>query len=105
MEQDRSRGARATTWAPAIVRAWQRAAPPWADDVARLLERFAQRLREWATADVGAGRLVPWLPIAFGFGIAIYFSAEREPVWWAGLPVTLAACVCAFLLRARPVAF
>ncbi len=105
MQQNRNRGARATTWAPVIAKAWRRAASPWAYDLSRFLERFAQRLRAWAIADVGPGRLVPWLPIAFGFGIAIYFSAEREPLWWAGLPVTLAACVSAFLLRARPLAF
>ena len=56
-------------------------------------------------ADTGPGRLVPWLPIAFGLGIALYFSAEREPAWWAGLSLTLVACTCAFALRARPVAF
>ena len=36
-------------------------------------------------ADTGPGRLLPWLPVAFGFGIAIYFTAEREPAWWAGV--------------------
>ena len=83
----------------------RRGAPPWAHDLSHFAEAFAQRLRQWAIADTGPGRLVPWLPIAFGLGIALYFSAEREPAWWAGLSLTLVACACAFALRARPVAF
>ena len=103
MEQDRNRRARATAWA--IGRAWRRGAPPWAHDLSRVAEALAQRLRQWAIADTGPGRLVPWLPIAFGLGIALYFSAEREPAWWAGLSLTLVACVGAVVSRARPVAF
>jgi competence protein ComEC len=38
------------------------------------------RLREWAHAEAGAGRLLPWVPVAFGAGIAFYFTAEHEPV-------------------------
>jgi competence protein ComEC len=102
MEQDRNRDARAIAWV--VGRAWRRA-PPWAHDLSRFAEAFAQRLRQWAIADTGPGRLVPWLPIAFGLGIAFYFSAEREPAWWAGLSLILVACACAFALRARPFAF
>lgn len=105
MEQDRNARARAAAWAPTIAKAWRRTVPPWADDLLRLTEIFAQRLRQWALADTGPGRLIPWLPIAFGLGIALYFAAEREPAWWAGLSLTLAASSSAFALRARPVAF
>ena len=42
-------------------------------------------------AEVGAGRLLPWLPVAFGLGIAIYFTADREPAWWAGSALRCAA--------------
>jgi competence protein ComEC len=38
------------------------------------------RLREWVRAEAGAGRLLPWVPVAFGTGIAFYFAADREPV-------------------------
>src|SRR3954468_20330652 len=103
MEQDRSR-ARAAVWPPSIAKGWRRA-PPWARDLSRVLEIFLQRLRQWAIADTGPGRLVPWLPIAFGLGIAFYFSAQREPVWWAGLSLAVIAVVSAFVLRTRPVAF
>jgi len=58
----------------------------------------AARLTHWIAVDVGPGRLMPWLPVAFGFGIAAYFTAEREPVWWmaavaaAGLPRSRSPC-------------
>jgi competence protein ComEC len=57
------------------------------------------KLREWARAEAGPGRLMPWVQVAFGIGIALYFTADREPV----LPVTLAAAIAlsaaALLLR------
>jgi competence protein ComEC len=40
------------------------------------------KLREWARAEAGAGRLFPWVPVAFGVGIAFYFTADHEPVAW-----------------------
>src|SRR5664279_4140605 len=57
------------------------------------------KLREWIRAEAGAGRLLPWVPIAFGTGVAFYFAADHEPV----LPVTAVAaaglCLAAFGLR------
>src|SRR5476651_1674138 len=57
------------------------------------------KLHEWIAAEAGAGRLLPWVPIAFGTGIAFYFAADHEPV----LPVTIVTAavlgVAAFLLR------
>src|SRR5258708_23685743 len=50
---------------------------------------IVERLRDWAIAETNPGRLLPWLPVAFGLGIAVYFAAEREPVWSA--PVALLA--------------
>ena len=47
---------------------------------------FAAKLREWIRAEAGAGRLLPWVPVAFGTGIAFYFAADHEPV----LPVAAA---------------
>ena len=57
-------------------------AAPWLVPLAGLAGPLAARLREWAAAEAAPGRLMPWLPVAFGAGIAVYFSAEREPVWW-----------------------
>jgi competence protein ComEC len=62
-------------------------------------------LKEWALADIAPGRLAPWLPVAFGAGIALYFTAEREPSGWAAAALALAALVSAVLLRRRPIAF
>jgi competence protein ComEC len=61
--------------------------------------RAFEKLREWVRAEAGPGRLLPWVPVAFGTGIAFYFAAEREPV----LPVTIVAAaalgLAAFLFR------
>jgi competence protein ComEC len=57
------------------------------------------RLREWVAAEAGAGRLLPWVPVAFGTGIAFYFSADHEPVASASAVTAVALCAAAFLLR------
>jgi len=57
------------------------------------------RLRGWLREEAGDGRLLPWVPIAFGAGIALYFSADREPVVWLVTAVAVALGVGAFLLR------
>jgi competence protein ComEC len=41
---------------------------------------FLEKLRAWVRAEAGASRLVPWVPVGFGAGIALYFSADHEPV-------------------------
>ncbi len=95
---------RAETWPPERA-AWRGrafASPDALSDVARA---FADRLRQWIVADTAPGRLMPWLPVAFGTGIAIYFSAEREPAWWAAAGLALAAVAAAVLAHRRPVAF
>jgi competence protein ComEC len=56
-------------------------------------------LREWIIAEAGAGRLLPWVPVAFGAGIAFYFTADHEPVMWVAAPTAMAFCLAAFLLR------
>jgi len=63
------------------------------------------RLREWAIAEVGPGRLLPWFAVAFGAGIVLYFTAGREPALWAPLSLALAGAIAAMLLRRRPVGF
>src|ERR1700760_3488194 len=77
-------GAQAGGFAPAGV-------PLWA--------AFVERLRAWARAEAGAGRLLPWVPIAFGTGIALYFTAPREPVLAVTIVTALAGCAAVFLLR------
>ena len=103
VEPARSRG-RAAAWRPWAT-AGRRPAPQWLDGLAEFLRRAAQRLREWALAEVAPGRLVPWLAIAFGSGILVYFTADREPALWAAIALVVATVVFAILARHRPVAF
>jgi competence protein ComEC len=63
------------------------------------------RIREWAAVEVGAGRLLPWFAVAFGTGIVFYFTAEREPVWWAALALAVVFAVAAAALRRHTAAF
>jgi competence protein ComEC len=107
VEQGRSRG-RAEAWRP-WTRPWAIAGtrPAWAWPVglADLAGRAARRIREWAVVEAGPGRLVPWLAIAFGVGIAVYFSADREPAPWAAMLLFAAAVTAAILCRRRTIAF
>lgn len=60
---------------------------------------LAGTLREWAKAEAGAGRLFPWVPIAFGCGIALYFAADHEPVLWVVATTAVALALGTVLLR------
>src|SRR6202035_2267146 len=60
---------------------------------------LAAKLREWIAAEAGAGRLLPWVPIAFGTGIAFYFTADREPVLSVTAATAAGLCLAAMLLR------
>src|ERR1700759_407465 len=60
---------------------------------------LAGRLRAWAGAEAGAGRLLPWVPVAFATGVAFYFTAPREPVLSVTIMTAVACCAAAFLLR------
>jgi competence protein ComEC len=66
---------------------------------------MAARLRQWAEAEVAPGRLMPWVPVAFGAGIVVYFTAGREPVWWVVMALAAAASAMAWRLRASPAGF
>src|SRR6202162_4759471 len=60
---------------------------------------FTIKLREWVRAEAGAGRLLPWVPIAFGTGVACYFAADHEPILWVAVLAAAGFCAAAFLLR------
>src|SRR6516164_1502181 len=89
-------GGVAGTWPPSGAAQPVRGLTPpgfaaWAPHIARL--------REWARAEAGAGRLLPWIPVAFGAGIAFYFSADHEPVAWVAAATASGFCAAALLLR------
>ena len=88
-EQQRSRTGRAITWPP-------RGAVRAADIAERGSVSLTEKVRGWAAAEAGPGRLLPWVPVAFGAGIAIYFAADREPIAWVTAIIAVAFCVAAF---------
>jgi competence protein ComEC len=63
--------------------------------------KLVERLREWVRAEAGAGRLLPWVPIAYGTGIAFYFAAEHEPILPVAAVTAIGLCLVAFMLRRR----
>jgi competence protein ComEC len=75
-------------------------AAPWPMPLAGFAGPLAARLGQWAALELAPGRLMPWLPVAFGAGIAVYFSAEREPVWWAAAALAMGAIALAVVMRA-----
>jgi len=104
LEGTQSRGrARATTWPVGGASA----APGHAPGLAGPRSGFfiATKLRQWAAEEVAAAHLLPWLAVAFGFGIVLYFSAEHEPAWWAGTGLALASAASAVALRRHLAAF
>ena len=84
----RAPAAQAGGYAPSDFRAW------WS---------LVGTLRGWVRAEAGAGRLLPWVPVAFGTGIAFYFAADHEPVLPVAATVAIALCAAALLLRRHKV--
>src|ERR1700682_3853442 len=64
---------------------------------------LVEKLRTWIRAEAGAGRLLPWVPVAFGTGIAFSFTADQEPVAWVTAVAATGFCLAAFLLRRRKI--
>jgi competence protein ComEC len=102
VEWGRGRG-RAQTWPPGGAR--RPRSLRWPIDLSQFAGSIAAQLKAWAVAELGPGRLLPWLAVAFGSGIALYFVAEREPAWWAATALTIACATAAALARRRPVGF
>jgi competence protein ComEC len=94
---------RARTWPQGRARAFAGAIGLPALD--GLAQRFVEAFRAAAIAEAGAGRLVPWIPVGFGIGIAVYFTAEREPSLIAALLLAGAFVVAGFVAHRRPIAF
>ena len=98
---DERRGGRATTWRPeARRRLWTGSSP-----LSGLADRIRAHFEQWIAAEVAPGRPILWLPVVFGVGIILYFTAAHEPLWWAGLVLTLGFSIGAFALRASVVGF
>ena len=97
--------ARAKAWAPTADAARRPAGFLLPDGMVDAAGSLRGLLSEWVVAEVAPGRLMPWLPVAFGFGIVAYFSADREPAWWAAVALAIAGVVLTVLARHRPIGF
>src|SRR3954452_10994839 len=89
------------------VRTWDVARPrgvAWLPD-SRFVGGAREALERWFATDTAAGRLLPWLPVCFGLGVVVYFTATYEPALWAGLSLTGILTVITYIARSRPVAF
>src|SRR5437899_12710623 len=98
-EQGRTPGGRrgyAGTWPPREAVA---PAGGYAPIGASAWPSFVETLRQWARAEAGPGRLLPWVPVAFGTGIAFYFAAEHEPVLSVAAVAAMVFCAAVFWLR------
>ena len=98
--------AKAWTWSGTWSGAWTGiwtwpagAARPFWDEASRGEFAFLTRVRQWAAQEAAAGRLLPWLVVAYGLGIVIYFTAEHEPVWQVAAGTAVACSFGAVMLR------
>ncbi len=97
--------ARAKVWAAGIEEGRRHAGVALPGRLAYPADGLRQHLADWALAEAAPGRLLPWLAVAFGSGIVLYFAADREPAWWATAPLAAAAAVIAVLARRHAFGF
>jgi competence protein ComEC len=62
---------------------------------------FVLALSNALQTEIEARRLFLWLPVAAGAGVALYFSADREPSLWFNAILTLAFALAAGRARAH----
>jgi competence protein ComEC len=98
-------GARAGTWSGPWPWPVGGVRPPWHVIWPRANSAPKTQLRQWAAQEIAADRLLPWLAVAYGFGVVIYFTADREPAWWAATTLAAVCGVGAVLLRRHLAAF
>ena len=98
------------TWANRVLASraltWPAAGARQAWGVARPHAEFllSTKIRKWA-AEEAVGRLFPWFAVAYGFGIVLYFTAEREPALWAAIALAIGCTAAAVALRRHHVGF
>ena len=97
--------ARAKAWAGGIDAARRRVGLTLPEGLAQGMARLRRLLADWALAEVAPGRLLPWLPVGYGFGIVLYFTADREPAAWAAALLALVGIAVSAATRRRAAAF
>lgn len=70
-------------------------------DASARAENFIEHLKVLLVLEAAPGRLIPWLPVGFGTGVVLYFTADREPALWAVSAVAVSAIACAVAARRR----
>jgi competence protein ComEC len=65
----------------------------------------ATKLHQWVAEEVATAPLLPWLAVAYGFGVVLYFTADHEPAWWAGTALAGVSAAFAVMLRRHLAAF
>jgi competence protein ComEC len=100
LDSTQSRGrARATTWPVGGAPAAPGLVGP------RFGFFTAAKLRQWVAEEIAAAHLLPWLAVAYGFGVVLYFTADHEPAWWAGTALAAISAGFAVMLRRHLAAF
>ncbi len=59
----------------------------------------ATKLRQWVAEEIAVAHFLPWLAVGDGFGVVLYFTADHEPVWWAGTALASVSAGFAVMLR------
>ncbi|MGC1446188.1 MAG: ComEC/Rec2 family competence protein [Xanthobacteraceae bacterium] len=59
----------------------------------------ATKLRQWVAEEIAVAHFLPWLAVGYGFGVVLYFTADHEPVWWAGTALASVSAGFAVMLR------
>ena len=95
----RALSSRALTWPVAGARQAWGVARPHAEFL------LSTKIRKWAADEVVGGRLFPWFAVAYGFGIVLYFTAEREPAHWAAIALAIGCVAAAVALHRHHVGF
>lgn len=83
----------------------RQAATDWGEGAGDLLAALRARFTAALNAEADAGRLAPWLAVAFGVGVLLYFSAPSEPAIAAPIVLTVVLVAIAWASRERPVVF
>lgn len=78
---------------------------PFASRFLYAFHPLSRLLAAFVAAEAGPGRLMPWLPVAFGAGIACYFALPGEPGLAPALAVAAVLLLTSVLLRRRAAPF
>jgi len=95
----------ARTWAPGIDGIGRPVGVFLPDGIGDATGSLRKLISQWIAAEVAPGRLVHWLPVAFGAGVSVYFAASREPAWWAAFAVVVVSIAITVLAHRRPIGF